>query len=682
MWHVKEAILFRQELFDLTLVFFPHGATLLSSVPGPLIGMLALPFWPWGVEAAYNGAVLLGFVLTAYFMFRLARVWRQSLFTAFFAGLILLVAPMHLAGMQGHITKVFLALLPLSLLCFHHAIDLNSSRRRTVFWIIATGFVLLSTALFNGLQLILVSMSLVYFGLFALVRSPKAERKRLIVRLLVTSGTVALLLGPLLIATYKVVKDPAIPFGRNFESFKFQPDLLEFLLPWSEGRLFGGTVGEFLRGYGIQPNVETAVYISWLALGLSAIALLRVRKQAIAWGLFTILFTLLALGPSLKIFGRTSFTEYGLPVILPYALFTALPGLDFLRTPGRMMTMSYVGLAMTAGFGLDYLLSRYPKYSIAILIVFALLLLIAQWPRKWDQMELRPVPSFYEDIAEDDELYGVLDLPITPVEGHPADMYSAYYMMYQMTHKKGIASGYFSRPFSQHPVFPCLIPGKLETQDIMLNGEPASCYLNSLNDLANNSYRYVVFHKPSPDYELYTPGSWGELEAQRFIDSFFQDQEPLVDDGLTTVYEIPDPSTIERKPMIRLIENWYGMESGADSHWRWAESPAKLDITSDRYQEACLEITPTFIHDPEFESNFGDQGQLSIEDDSGLMETVLIRPGVTVDIPLSLHEGGNGFTLSLEAGNFQPGSISGGDARWLSFAIEQINLRTDTTCGT
>jgi hypothetical protein len=134
--------------------------------------------------------------------------------------------------------------------------------------------------------------------------------------------------------------------------------------------------------------------------------------------------------------------------------------------------------------------------------------------------------------------------------------------------------------------------------------------------------------------------------------------------------------------MIRLIENWYGMESGADSHWRWAESPAKLDITSDRYQEACLEITPTFIHDPEFESNFGDQGQLSIEDDSGLMETVLIRPGVTVDIPLSLHEGGNGFTLSLEAGNFQPGSISGGDARWLSFAIEQINLRTDTTCGT
>lgn len=160
------------------------------------------------------------------------------------------------------------------------SIALNSSRRRAIFWIVVTGVVLLSTALFSGLQYILVSISLVYFGLYALIQTPKDKRKRLVIRLLVTGGTVALLVGPLLLTTIKVIADPAIPFGWNFESFNYQPDLLEFLLPWSESRLFGGTVKQFLQGYGISPNIETAVYLPWLALGLSFIAIIRVRKPA------------------------------------------------------------------------------------------------------------------------------------------------------------------------------------------------------------------------------------------------------------------------------------------------------------------------------------------------------------------------------------------------------------------
>jgi hypothetical protein len=680
IWHVKEAILGRQDLFDLSLIYFPFGATLLSSVPGPLIGLMALPFWIWGVEAAYNGAVLFGFVLTAYFMFRLARSWKMSPFSAFFAGLVLLVAPMHLAGMQGHFTKVFLGLLPLSLLCFHQAGDLTTSRRRTIFWVIATGVVLLMTALFNGLQLILIAMSLAYFALFTLIRTPKNRRKDYAIRLLVIAGTSAVLLGPLLLATVKVVTDPAIPFGRNFESFDYQPDLLEFLLPWTESRLLGSEVFQYLQGHGISPSIETAVSLPWLALGLSLIALLRVRRQAIVWGLFTFLFILLALGPSLKIFGRTSFTEYGLPVILPYSFFTALPGLDFLRTPGRMMMTGYVGLAMTAGFGLDYLLIRFSRRSRAILIVLVALLLIGQWPRMWDSMELRPVPSFYREIASEDELYGVFDLPITPVDSHPAEMYSAYYQMYQMVHNKGIATGYISRSYNEHPVFPCLIPAKMETVDILLDGEPVSCDLNTLYELAENGYRYVVFHKPSPDYELYTPGSWGEQEARRFIDAFLADEEPLADDNLAAVYQVPDITAIDMKNMIRLGANWYAMERSEETHWRWARSPASVDITSDLSQEACLEITPTYIYDPDSETNFGDQGQLSIESDDGLRKTVDVKTGETLRLPITLQEGDNELALSLGDGNFQPGQFGSADTRWLSFAIHQINLQTGSSC--
>ena len=295
-------------------------------------------------------------------------------------------------------------------------------------------------------------------------------------------------------------------------------------------------------------------------------------------------------------------------------------------------------------------------------------------------MELRQVPSFYREIASDDELYGVFDLPVTPVESHPADMYSAFYQMYQMVHNKGIATGYISRSYSEHPVFPCLIPAKVDTEDILVDGEPVSCYLNSLYDLAENGYRYVVFHKPSPEYELYTPGSWGEQEALRFIDTFFADQEPVADDNLATVYQVPDVSAIDIKNMVRLGANWYAMESNEETHWRWARSPAIVDITSKLSQEACLEITPTYIYDPDSGTNFGVQGQLSIESDNGLRKTVVIKTGEIIRVPITLQEGDNELTLSLSDGIFQPSQFGNADRRWLSFAIHQVNLQTGSSC--
>ncbi len=590
MWHVKEFLLGHQELFNLSLLYYPYGATLVTSVPGPLIGLLGLPFWVWGAEAAYNGAVLLGFILSAYFMFRLARTWEIAPMPAFVAGLLLLMAPMHLAGMQGHFTKVFIGLLPLALLCFHKAIDLDQPRIRVAIWFCATAGVLLLTASFYGLHLILILMAASYFSLYALFQISPEKRKLLTIRLALLAALAAIVLSPYLIAVANVVLDPAIPFGRNFESFSYQPDFLEFFLPSSTARITGAAAVSFMQEYGVSPSIETEVSLPLIALALSVVALVNVRRQAAVWALFTIGLMILSLGPSLKLLGRTTFTEYGLPVILPYAFFTALPGMDFLRTPGRFMIMGYVGLSMTAAYGLNYLFKRHRKRARLILIVVVIAIFVGQWPRIWDRMELRPVPSFYQQIAEDEDSYGVLDLPIRPSPSFPADMYSANYQMYQMIHNKGIATGYLSRSYGEHPVFPCLIPDMVETADITLDGEPARCYQNTLVDLAENNYRFVVYHKPQSSYEQYQPGSWGEVQANEFISRFFGDQEPLVDDDLVRVYEVPTPDQIEVETMIRTGENWYKMEVDGDEHWRWARSPAFLDIKSAKPQEACLRL--------------------------------------------------------------------------------------------
>jgi hypothetical protein len=680
MWHVKEFLLGQQELFELSLLYYPYGATLFTSVPGPLIGLMGLPFWVWGPEAAYNGAVLLGFIFSAYFMFRLARVWGIPLKPAFVAGLLFLMAPMHLAGMQGHITKVFIGLLPLALLCFRRSIDLDQPRFRATIWAGATTLVLLLTALFHGFQLILILMAIAYFSLSALLKVSRENRKHLTLRLASIAVLVGIVLGPYLIAVANVALDPRIPFGRNFESTTYQPDIVEFFLPSSTSRIMGAAALSFMQDRGVNPTIETEIALPWIALALSVIALLRVRRKAIVWILFSLGLMLLSLGPSLKLLGRTTFTEYGLPVILPYAFFTALPGMDFLRTPGRFMTMGYVGLSMTAAYGLHYLMQRFPRQARIIFFSVVLVILVGQWPRIWDQMELRPVPSFYESIAADPDEYGVLDLPIRPSSSYPADMYSAYYQMYQMTHGKGIATGYQPRSYGEHPVFPCLIPDMVETSDILLDGDPAQCYQNTLFDLARSNYRFVVYHKPQSLYDEYTPGSWAERQASEFIDRFFGDQEPLEEDDYARVFEVPDLDKIEIATMIRSGDNWYKIEFDGEEHWRWARSPAKLDITSEYSQKACLEITPFHIHDPASPGIFGDQGILTVTGDTGLNESIVIRPGKVTKIALDLEAGENIILLSLDAGNFQPGRFGGADTRWLSFAIQEINLQTGSRC--
>jgi hypothetical protein len=109
MWHVKEAMAGREPLFSLPLLYYPEGATLLTHVPGPLLGFFALPFWPWGPEAAHNGAVLISFIVTGYAMYLLGRTLGFKHWVAFFTGVLLLVAPMHLLGLWGHTTKIFWA---------------------------------------------------------------------------------------------------------------------------------------------------------------------------------------------------------------------------------------------------------------------------------------------------------------------------------------------------------------------------------------------------------------------------------------------------------------------------------------------------------------------------------------------------------------------------------------------
>jgi hypothetical protein len=677
MWHVKEALFGRQPLFDLPLLYYPSGATLLTHVPGPLTGFFALPFWPWGPAAAHNGATLVSFVLTGYGLYLLARALGMTRPVAFFSGLLLLLAPMHLAGLWGHTTKVFLGAMPLVLLGLLHSLNPGRSLR----WVVVTAVALLAAMLHDSLQFILLAMAMAFFIVAAFVTRPRSEWKTLLRRVAALAVACLFIVGPLLIATIAAANAPGLDLDRNFDSFTFQPDAVELLLPPAYTALFGPAVTTFFNNHNVIQHIETEIYLSWLGLILAAIAFVRVRQQAWPWLVFTLICAVLSLGPALKLLGRQEFTEYGQPLILPYAFFTALPGMEFMRTPGRFMTIGFVTFAVAAGLGLAWLVQRYPRYSTLLTAAAVLFVLLEHWPQPWPMMALRPVPTFYQQLAQDGERYGVLDLPVRPDEETAAMVYGTHYQMYQMTHGKGIALGYLSRTYYEftHPVLPCLLPQPAELPDIMINGEPARCYQNGLYDLARFNYRYVVWHKPQPWYDDYTPGSWGEMAAAETITTLFGNQPPLLEDEWVRVYAVPpldDVSTLTTT--IALQENWYPRDVTPEWSLRWAQSPAVLTIYSPQTQTATLELTPALIYQPGLTDGYlGDSGVLLVEMENNPPIRLPIRPDETAQVALTLQPGVQTITLTLEAGSINPADLGEAEHRILSFAIHSLNLKME-----
>ena len=665
IWHVKEAILGHHPLFRLSLLYYPAGVNLLTRGLGPVVGLLALPFWPLGAEAAHNGSLLVGFCLTGYFMYLLGRGLGFDRRVAFFAGVMLLAAPMHLAGVYGHMTKTFLGLMPLALLTLHYALDDGRSRG----WSIGAAVVLFFTLFHNGYQFVFLGLAFPFFTAARVLMVRGEERRTVVRRAFITAVVVLLLVGPFVLLLFQAAQNPFVPADANIDSLRLQPDLVELLVPPEFSLFWGQQARQFLIDRGVAFSIESNVFLSWTGLLLSLVALLRRPRRVWPWLLFAGLCVLLALGPSLKVLGRRHFTEYDLTVMMPYAVLTALPGFEFMRAPGRFMMIGSVALGVSAGFGLAWLVRRFPRYGSAIFLLALALILVEVWPRPWPQETLRPVPDFYRQIAADEELYGVFDLPVKPAESAWFASYASFYQRHQLVHHKGIASGYLARTYVVHPLFPCVIPAFREPQpDVLVDGRPASCADNVLYDLSYFNYRYVVYHKDSPG-----TGPWGEAQAARFLERYFGDQMPTVDDGLVSVYTVPSPAEAAAglSPTMGLKDNWYGHEG----QLRWAKSPATVFISMPQARAATLAITPGAIYEPGPNQVVGDHGTLSVELNGIPLTTVAIDKDETMAIPLDLPAGVHTLTLALEAGNFRPSDYGSEDFRSLSFSIRSINLK-------
>lgn len=682
IWHTREALRGAEPLLGAPRLYYPEGISLLTHGLGPVLGLLALPFWPWGPAAAYNGAALLGYTLSGYGLYLLARELGLGRPAALVGGACLMLAPMVSAGFLGHMTKLFVGGMPLALLATRRAL----SPQRHPLWLAAPGLALLLVALHSGYQLVLAGLACAGLGAWwaqtgeVSKTSPAYPAPR---RALWAALLAAAILAPLLVATLRAGADPRMQIDLRDLSRQFQPDLLLFLLPSPDGRLLGDLARGVVGKLDITYNIETTVALGVTA-GLLALVGAVGRPAARPFVVLTLACVALSLGPSLLI------AKGSLGILMPYTLFSALPGISFFRVPARFMLLGFVGLAVAAAFGVEVLARavearvagggwrsgeppRHPPpattYHAGVVTAAALALLVAEGlPQPFPRTTLPAPPAFYRQIAGDPELYGVFDLPIHSDLNDMRSyvMFSAHYQLFQMAHGKGIAAGYLSRTYAAHPRFPALFgarpPRENAAPPLTVNGRhPALA--NAQNELAAAGYRYLVWHK------RLLPGHPAQVDAARLIAAAFGAQPPLAEDADAAVYAV----TATVSTTARLDDGWYAFEEG----YRWAGPGATLAVESARAQAARLTITPAAIFDPTAPGSLGPAGTIRVQVGDGPPVEAPIAVDRPTSIPLRLPAGPAIIRLSLVAGSFRPSELGGPDTRELSFAVRLLDLEAE-----
>ena len=539
LWYTAKAIAGQVSWPDTTHLLYPHGISILVDGVGPLNGAIALPFWPWGPAAAFNGVALAGLALTGWCLYALARAAGLPRGPAFLAGALYLLWPIHLIGLAGHLEKLFIGMLPLTLLAGLRAFD--PARHRA--WLAAPGLALLGALLQNGNQFVFAALGIGVVAVQVWRAGPRDERRTRAIRI-ACAGVLSLAIsGPLLLAIVRVMRDPALFVALGEQTFYYAPDVLHLVLPsphqaWSTW-LYPGTMQ--MDGYawastiaGLNPTrnwygsgLETAVAVPFVAIVLGILALRE--RAARPWIVFGLVFTVLCLGPKLRIDG------FDTGLSLPYDLLRHVPGLDVMRTPGRFMLLASAGLAVAAGFGLEVLLRRWPSRRAAVVALVSLIAVVELWPRPWPQTALPHVSPFYAEVAAGARPAGpILDLP----HGwyNRSDRASAY-MYYQTIHHQPIAWSYLSRYYKRFPN---------EGLDPLWNlSLPAGADLRAR--IKALGYRYVVWHKFSGMFVggrvstgmLAQPqGPPTALATHPIFRDAFAGVRPIHEDALVVVYAV------------------------------------------------------------------------------------------------------------------------------------------------
>jgi hypothetical protein len=252
-------------------------------------------------------------------------------------------------------------------------------------------------------------------------------------------GVALVLLMPLLVGVayrYENGRLPETPV--YWRSSPRGLDLLSFVspnpnLPWLDARVQRAFMTDAPDGF-----PELAGSFSLVALGVVAVAAWR-RQLPRFWMSFTLLFTVLALGPFVHVAG------FNTQMIGPWALLRYVPVIGLARTPSRFAVIATLGFSVLLAWAIHARRDTWRSNRLAAgLVAVGLTIELLPIPRALYDVDL---PAAYQMIAADNGRPGrVLELPTGIRDGTSSlGNFNARTMYYQTRHRRPVVGGYLSR---------------------------------------------------------------------------------------------------------------------------------------------------------------------------------------------------------------------------------------------
>ena len=299
--------------------------------------------------------------------------------------------------------------------------------------------------------------------------------------------------------------------------------------------LFGGDIVQELRlvqQRAANPELPgfrdvNTVFLGWVTLALALIGAFAYRRKVAVWIWTSVIFGVLTLGPLLQINGRYRFDLDGLEttVPLPFALLHFIPVIKANRAPNRNSVILMLGLAVLAGYGVYWLITRlrasdraawgaWLRPALAALLAAAVIFEHMALPLPLSDAR---VPAVYDQIAATPGEFSILQVPLGwrnsfGVFG-PEQTQLQYY---QTAHGKPMLGGNISRApefkleyFERIPYFQALTEiefGRPVAPEVL---EAAAAQAEDLMYLYDT--RYVLLFPPipgRPPYEDTWQASW------------------------------------------------------------------------------------------------------------------------------------------------------------------------------
>lgn len=438
----------------------------------------------FGEILGYSLLILFGFVLSAFFMYKLAFFLTKNNIAGIFSGIVFGFAPFAMAkAIAGHM--VFNFVLPLYILSLFYM-----QKKRTIMASIIAGiaFILVSFSfLYYGYFMILFTFCFIIYDFF-LIRKQKLPIKKWLLNWII-AGIIGF--GVLSIHVYSFSKYSSMPKEKVVltrplkDLFTYSAKPWDYMLPSAYNPILGKISKPIIDSLLIGSNyAEQTLYLGIIPVLLAFYAIWLWRKKQVDIQQQNLIKYLFFTGLIMLIFSAPPFVPLGKFHIVngeiisahntyfpSYLLYKIAP---MFRVYARFGILVMLCTSILAGIGFACVYSRFKYYRTAFVILcFALLAFeFVSVPKFIDAKNISPVYKWLESQKGD---FIIIEYPLNPdIHGLTGE-----YMFYQRIHKKRMFNGAFTGTTID------------KLQSTMLDVTDKK----TLNIIKNLGIKYIVVHR-------------------------------------------------------------------------------------------------------------------------------------------------------------------------------------------